>query len=121
MIVVFYHLQRQNLDKAKVWLNKINPNHLWKAQKGYYHFLLASTEMQNQSLAQSEKNLRTALQYGLKQDHDKAAVYLNMAVIAANKRKKREAMIHLQEAKKLDTKGYLKRELKEVQKMVNSI
>jgi tetratricopeptide (TPR) repeat protein len=121
LIVVFYYIQRQNLEKAKTWLAKINPNKLWNNQKGYYHFLLATTDMQNQSMAQSEKHLRTALQFGLRMDHDKAAVYLNLSVLAANKRKKREAMMHLTEAKKYDTKGYLKKDIKEVQKMLNSI
>ncbi|MEY4330227.1 MAG: hypothetical protein RL609_975 [Bacteroidota bacterium] len=121
LIVVFYYIQRQNLEKAKSWLSKINPDKLWKNQRGYYHFLLATTDMQNQSMAQSEKHLRAALQYGLRMDHDKAAVYLNLSVLAANKRKKREAMMHLAEAKKFDTKGYLKKDIKEVQRMLNSI
>ena len=121
LIVVFYYIQRQNLIKAKSWLVKINPDKLWKNQKGYYYFLLATCDMQNQSMAQSEKNLRSALQYGLRMDHDKAAVYLNLSVLAANKRKKREAMMHLAEAKKFDTKGYLKKDIKEVQRMLNSI
>jgi hypothetical protein len=121
LIVVFYYMQRQNLEKAKSWLLKINPDRLWNKQKGYYYFLLATADMQNQSMANSEKNLRTALNYGLRMDHDKAAAYLNLSVLAANKRKKREAMMHLNEAKKFDTKGYLKKDIKEVQKMLNSI
>jgi hypothetical protein len=121
LMVVFYYIQRQNMEKAKTWLQKINPDQLWAKQKGYYYFLTATTDIQNQSMANSEKNLRAALSHGLRMDHDKAAVYLNLSVLAANKRKKREAMMHLNEAKKYDTKGYLKKDIKEVQRMVNSI
>jgi hypothetical protein len=120
LMVVFYYLQRQNMEKAKNWLVKINPDKLWAKQKGYYYFLTATTDIQNQSMANSEKNLRAALQHGLRMDHDKAAAYLNLSVLAANKRKKREAMMHLNEAKKYDTKGYLKKDIKEVQRMINS-
>jgi len=121
LILAFWQLRQQKMEKANEWLQKINPNHLWKNQKGYFYFLLASTEIQNKSLAQSEKNFRQALSHGLRLDHDKAAVYLNLAVIAANRRKKREAVIHLNEAKRFDTKGYLKNDIKQVSKMVNSI
>jgi len=121
MIMVFYQMRMQRMDKAKTWLNRINPEHLWAKQKGYYYFLLGSADIQTNSLAQSEKNFRTALQHGLRLDHDKAAAYLNLAVISANRRKKREAITLLNEAKKYDSKGYLKNDIKQVSKMVNSI
>lgn len=121
LILAFWQLRQQKMEKANQWLQKINPNHLWKNQRGYYYFLLGSTEIQNKSLAQSEKNFRQALSHGLRLEHDKAAVYLNLAVIAANRRKKREAIMHLNEAKRFDSKGYLKNDIKQVSKMVNSI
>jgi len=121
MIMVFYQMRMQRMDKAKIWLNRINPEHLWAKQKGYYYFLLGSADIQTNSLSQSEKNFRTALQHGLRLDHDKAAAYLNLAVISANRRKKREAITLLNEAKKYDSKGYLKNDIKQVSKMVNGI
>jgi len=121
LIMVFFRMRQQRMDKAKEWLDRINPDHLWKNQKGYFYFLLGSADIQNKSLSQSEKNFRQALHYGLRLDHDKAAVYLNLAVISANKRKKREAINLLNEAKKFDSKGYLKNDIKQVSKMVNSI
>jgi len=121
LIMVFFQMRQQKMDKAIQWLDRINPDHLWKNQKGYYYFLRGSAEVQNKSLGQSEKNFRQALSHGLRLDHDKAAVYLNLAVISANRRKKREAITLLNEAKKFDTKGYLKNDIKQVSKMVNSI
>jgi tetratricopeptide (TPR) repeat protein len=121
MVIVFFQMRQQKMDKAKLWLERINPDHLWKNQKGYYYFLLGSVDVQKNSLSQSEKYFKSALSHGLRMDHDKAAVYLNLAVISANKRKKREAVAQLNEAKKYDTKGYLKNDIKQVSKMVNSI
>lgn len=121
LILAFFQLRQQKMDKAKVWLERINPDKLWKNQKGYYYFLLGSVDVQKNSLSQSEKYFRTALSHGLRMDHDKAAVYMNLAVILANKRKKREAIHMLNEAKKYDSKGYLKNDIKQVSKMVNSI
>ncbi|MFY8138072.1 MAG: DUF2892 domain-containing protein [Flavobacteriales bacterium] len=121
LILAFLQIRQQKMEQAKVWLERVNPNHLWKNQKGYYYFLLGSVDVQKNSLSQSEKYFRTALSHGLRMEHDKAAVYLNLAVIMANKRKKREAITMLNEAKKYDTKGYLKNDIKQISKMVNSI
>lgn len=121
LVMVFLKMRQQKMDKAKTWLERINPDHLWKNQKGYYYFLMGSVDIQKNSLSQSEKYFRSALSHGLRMDHDKAAVYLNLAVIAANKRKKREAITLINEAKRFDTKGYLKNDIKQVAKMVNSI
>lgn len=46
MVVVFFYLQQQKIDKAKVWIARINPNHLWKRQQAYYFFLKGSTQME---------------------------------------------------------------------------
>lgn len=121
LVLAFFQMRQQKMEKAKEWLERTNPNHLWKNQRGYFYFLLGSVDVQKASLAQSEKNFKLALQHGLRMDHDKAAVYLNLAVINANKRKKREAIQLLNEAKRYDTKGYLKNDIKQVSKMVNSI
>jgi len=121
LVLAFFYIRQQKMDKARKWLNRINPDHLWKKQRGYYYFLMGSVDIQTNSLAQSEKYFRSALQHGLRMDHDRAAVYLNLAVITANKRKKREAINLLNEAKKLDGKGYLKNDIRQVSKLVNSI
>lgn len=121
LVLAFLQIRQQKTEKAKVWLERVNPNHLWKNQKGYYYFLLGSVDVQKNSLSKSEEYFRKALSHGLRMDNDKAAVYLNLAVILANKRRKREATHALNEAKKYDSKGYLKKDIKEVSKFVNSI
>ncbi|MEY3397815.1 MAG: hypothetical protein RL220_409 [Bacteroidota bacterium] len=120
LVLAFFKLRQQNLEGAKKWLERINPDHLWKSQQGYYYFLLGSVDIQKNSLSQSEKYFRQALSLGLRMDHDKAAVYLNLAVIMANKRRKREAVNFLNEAKKFDTRNMMKNEIKQVGKMLNS-
>ena len=35
MILAFFQIRKQDMPKAKKWLEKINPDHLWKNQKGY--------------------------------------------------------------------------------------
>lgn len=119
MIFVFFNLQQQKVDKAKKWLNRINPNHLWKRQQAYYYFLLGSTTMET-NLTEAERHLRKALSIGLRKDHDKAAVKLNLAAVASAKRRTKEAKLLLAEAKKLDKKGMLKNDIKMIEKAMKN-
>lgn len=119
MIFVFFNLQQQKLDKARKWIDRINPNHLWKRQRAYYYFLSGSTKMES-NLNDAERDLRKALSLGLRKDHDKAAVKLNLAAIAGAKRKPKEAQALLVEAKKLDTKGMLKNDIKMIEKAMKN-
>ncbi|MCH2200233.1 MAG: hypothetical protein MK081_15785 [Flavobacteriales bacterium] len=119
MIFVFFNLQQQKLDKAKKWIDRINPNHLWKRQQAYYFFLRGSTKMET-NLNDAEKDLRNALKIGLKKDHDRGAVKLNLAAIASAKGRRKEGLLLLAEAKKLDTKGYLKNDIKQIEKAIKN-
>lgn len=119
MVVVFFHMRQQKMDKAKQWLGRIKPNHLWKTQQGYYYFLQGSMAMEK-NLNEAERHLRKALSLGLRMDHDKAAVKLNLAAIASAKRKTREALGLLTEAKRLDKKGVLKNDIKMIEKAIKN-
>jgi len=68
----------------------------------------------------AEKLLKESLEVGLKQDHDKAAVKLNLAVVASAKRKPKLAKALLVECKRLDTKGMLKKDIKQVEAAIRN-
>jgi hypothetical protein len=72
------------------------------------------------NLNEAERHLRKALSLGLRMDHDKAAVKLNLAAIASAKRKTREALSLLTEAKRLDKKGVLKNDIKMIEKSIKN-
>jgi tetratricopeptide (TPR) repeat protein len=120
LIIAFFQLRRQKLDKASKWLSRLNPDKLWKKNQGYYYFLFGSVELNQNNVTQSEKYFKRALSVGLKQAHDKAACYLNLAMIAMAKQRKREAMTLISEAKKMDKKGMLKKDIKMVEKAMKS-
>ena len=119
LVVAFANLRMQRMEEAVKWLRRITPEQLWPGQRGYYHFLLGSVTMQ-QNLHEAESHLRKALSLGLKQDHDKAAVKLNLAVCMSAKQDRKKALIMIQEAKRLDTKGMLKNDIKQVEAMIKN-
>ena len=120
MILVFYYMQVQKLEKARKWLDRIKVNQLWKNQRGYYFFIKGSMDVQTNKFSESERLFKEALRLGLKKDVDKAAVYLNLAVLSGNKNDKMTATMHLKKAEALDSKGYLKNDIKQVKKMLNA-
>lgn len=101
MLIAQFYLRKENMDKAKQWLNKITnyEKQLIRAQHGYYHLLIGLIESRTAPL-QSEKYFKKALTLGMQMDHNIALAKLSLAGIAMAKRNKREATQLLQEAKR---------------------
>lgn len=109
IILAFLQLRKQNFEGAKKYLDKItNPESaLVKKQQGYYNYLNGLMVSQT-NLNQAEKYFRKAIEFGLSMDQDLALAKLQLAGIAASKRRKIEAEKLLGEAKKLDKHNMLK-------------
>lgn len=114
LVMAFVHLRQQKMGDARKWLGRVKESDLWPRQRGYYNFLIGSMTME-QNMNEAEKYIKRALQLGLRQDHDKAAANLNLAVVASTRRKVAEANRLLKESKRLDTKGTLARDIKMVE------
>jgi hypothetical protein len=116
MLIAQYFLRKENMDKAKEWLNKITnyEKQLISAQHGYYHLLIGLIESRNAPM-QSEKYFKKALSLGMAMDHNIALAKLSLAGIAMAKRNKREATMYLQEAKKADKNKLLAEQIKMMQ------
>ena len=119
LLMAFVSLRQQKMEDARKWLGRVNPNHLWARRRGYWYFLSGSLAME-QNMNQAEQLLKQALEIGLKQDHDKAAVKLNLAVVASAKRKPKLAKALLVECKRLDAKGMLKKDIKQVEAAIRN-
>lgn len=113
ILLAFLQLRKQNFDGASKWLSYIkNPSSaLIQKQEGYYNFLRGIMISQT-NLTQAEKFFKKALSLGLSMSHDIAMAKLQLAGIAMSKRRKREATMLINEAKKLDSQGVLKDQIK---------
>lgn len=113
MLIAQFYLRKENMDKAKQWLNKISnyEKQLIRAQHGYYHLLIGLIDSRTAPL-QSEKYFKKALSLGMQMDHNIALAKLSLAGIAMAKRNKREATQLLQEAKKADKNKLLADQIK---------
>ena len=103
ILLAFLRLRKQDFDGTEKWLNKIkNPESaLTKKQVGYYNYLRGIISSQT-NLTVAEKFFKKAIAIGLSMNHDLAMAKLSLAGILIQKRRKREATILLNEAKKID-------------------
>lgn len=109
IILAFLQLRKQNFEGAKKYLDKIkNPEGaLVRKQQGYYNYLNGLMVAQT-NLNAAEKFFKKAVELGLSMDQDLALAKLQLAGIAASRRKKIEAEKLLKEAAKLDKHNMLK-------------
>jgi len=122
ILLAFWQLRKQNFAGASKWLAYIkNPSTaLVRKQEGYYNFLQGIMVSQT-NLTQAEKLFKKALSLGLSMQHDIAMAKLQLGGIAMSKRRKREATMLINEAKKLDTQGVLKDQIKMMKDQLKKI
>ena len=115
-------MRKQDLDGTEKYLNMIkNPEKsLIKKQHGYYNYLFGIIYSQK-NLTQAEKFFKKALSLGLNMNHDIAMAKLSLAGILMQKRRKREATMLLNEAKKLDKHGMMTQQIKIMQTQMKRI
>lgn len=113
ILLAFWQLRKQNMEKASHFLAKITnyQSQLHKSQYGYFHYLQALTTAQEQP-AKTEALMKKALEYGLNMKHDRAMAKLNLAASALSKGRKTEAQKLLEEAKQLDSAGMMTDQIK---------
>ncbi len=122
IVLAFLKLRKQDFPGAQKWLNKIkNPEGaLVRKQQGYFYYLSGLMVVQT-NLNQAEKHFRKAIELGLSMNADLALAKLNLAGIAMTKRRKQEATLLLNEAKKLDKQNMLKEQIAQMKEQMKRI
>lgn len=122
ILLAFMRMRKQDMEGTQKWLDKIkNPEAaLVTKQQGYYNYLHGILHSQK-NLTQAEKYFKRALKLGLTMDYDVAMAKLSLAGIAMQKRRKREATMLLNEAKKLDKNKMLGEQIKMMQQQLKKI
>ena len=121
IVKAFYHLRRNNMQKAEKTLSKIkHPEKLIKSQEAYFYYLNGLVLSQTQ-MNQAERLFKRALTIGLRTDTDKAVAKLNLAGLALSRRRKREATTLLTEVKKLDKHNILDEQVKMMKQQLKRI
>jgi tetratricopeptide (TPR) repeat protein len=122
ILLAFLRMRKQDLEGTQKWLDRIKKpeSALIKKQQGYFNYLHGIIHSQK-NLTQAEKYFKKALKLGLTMDYDVAMAKLSLAGIAMQKRRKREATMLLNEAKKLDKNNMLTEQIKMMQQQMKKI
>jgi len=110
------HMRTGNQEKAARAINRItHPQLMPRRQHAYAIYMQALLNSQEFGHAKSEAHLRKAIGLGLKRGHDQSMARMHLAGICAQTGRRQEAVSLLNEAKKLDTSGMLKDQIKMMQ------
>jgi hypothetical protein len=122
ILLSFLRLRKQDFDGTQRWLNRIKKpeSALTQKQQGYFYFLHGVIEAQK-NLTKAERHFKKAIFLGLNMKHDLAMAKLSLAGIVMQKRRKREATLLLNEAKKLDKQNMLADQIKLMQQQLKKI
>ncbi len=122
ILMAFLRLRKQDFEGAKKWLDKIKDPEkaLTQKQQGYFWYLHGLMVSQT-NITQAEKYFKRAIKLGLSMSQDLAMAKLNLAGIAMTKRRKREAQLLLQEAKKLDKHKMLDEQIRMMKQQMKKI
>lgn len=122
ILLAFLRMRKQDMEGTKRWLSRIKSPEkaLIKKQQGYYNYLHGIITSQT-NLTQAEKYFKKAIKLGLSMKYDLAMAKLSLAGIAMQKRRKREATMLLNEAKKLDKHNMLGSQIKMLQQQMKKI
>lgn len=119
MIMALNQMRLGNQEKAKENINKItHPQFLPKKQHAYVLYLQAVLGTQDLGFNRTETLLRKALSMGLRTTQDQAVARMHLAGICAQTGRKTEAVTLLNEAKKLDSSGMMKDQIKMMQQQL---
>lgn len=122
LLLVFWQLRKGDMAKAGKILDRIkDPKYLVKRQQAYYFYLKGLTSAQDKGIFEAEKYFKRALSMGLKMKHDQAMAKMSLATAAMSRRRKKEAQILLNEAKKLDKHGMLADQIKMIKEQMKRI
>ncbi len=122
ILMAYLRMRKQDMEGAEKWLRKINnPSQaLIKPQQASYYMMLGLIHS-GKNINQAEKYLRKALKTGLILKQEEALAKLSLAGVLAAKRRKREALNLLNEAKKLDKKGLLRENIQMLKQQLKRI
>ena len=122
MLMVFLAVRKGDFEKAEKRLDLIKkPELMVNGQEAYYYLMKGMILIQKNQMSKSEGFFKKGINTGLFMDHDKAMAKLNLAAIVGSKRRKREALNWLAQAKKDDTKKMLTEQIKLVKQQMGKI
>ncbi len=122
MLLTFLSVRKGNFDKAAkrlAWIK--DPSVMIKSQEAYYYLMQGLILMNQNQFGKADAIFKKALNTGLAMNHDRAMAKLNLAAIAASRRRKREALNWLNQAKKDDEKKLLADQIKMLKQQMGRI
>ncbi|HKK77661.1 MAG TPA: hypothetical protein VJ953_21460 [Saprospiraceae bacterium] len=110
-------MQTGDLEKTEQRLDlTLMPKWLYVSQRAYYYMLKGSIALSRKKMDEGEEWLRKAQSVKVPTDNEKGMIEIQLASIHANKGKRKQAQMHLRNAKQLNiTEATIKDQLKQLE------
>ncbi|MGV3705309.1 MAG: hypothetical protein ACO1NU_07990 [Arcticibacter sp.] len=96
--------QDKNYEKTERLLKEItHPERLRKARRGYYEFIYGNIELQRMNYEEAERHFQIASRYPLRNENDKALVFVHLANLNLRKKQMDRVEAYLEKARELKT------------------
>lgn len=112
----FHH---KNYDKAEELLKEIpDPERLNKHRRGFYEFIYGNIELQRQNFEEAERHFQLATRFPLRNQNDKALVWVHLANLSLRKKETERAQSYLSKAKELKITSRVKAIIEKIEKEI---
>lgn len=110
-------MQTGDLEATEKRLNlTLLPKWLYVSQRAYYYMLKGSIALSRKQMDEGEEWLKKAQSVKVPTDNEKGMIEIQLASIHANKGKRKQAQVHLRNAKQLNiTEAAIKDQLKQLE------
>lgn len=116
-------MQSGDLVKTEERLNlTLFPNWLYVSNRAYFYMIKGSVALGRKDMEEGEKWLKKAQTVKVPTDNEKAMIEIQLANIHASKGKRKQAMVHLRNAKQLKiSETTIKDQLKQLEQSIKSM
>jgi tetratricopeptide (TPR) repeat protein len=90
----------KNYEEAETLLKEIeDPDRLGRNRRGFYEFIYGNLELHKHNYEEAEKHFQIASRFPLRNQNDKAIVFVHLANINLRKKDKEKAKAYVEKAK----------------------
>ena len=109
----------KNYDKAEELLLEIeDPERLNRHRRGFYEFIYGNIELHRQNFDKAERHFQMATQFPLRNQNDKALVWVHLANICLRKKEFERSVAYIEKAKALNISSRVKSIIQKIEQEI---
>ncbi|MEO8796149.1 MAG: hypothetical protein ABI390_11830 [Daejeonella sp.] len=119
VIMAAREFHAKNYDRAEELLKEISdPDRLSRHRRGFYEFIYGNVELHRLNYDEAEKHFQIASKFPLRNQNDKAIVFVHLANLNLRKKENERARAYVEKAKTLKTTARVKNIIQKIEQEI---